>query len=234
MLAGEDKYGTVILSFTGGGYMEEGPNLVEITSQKYSVHPSPSSPGCTIKHTLALEGGREIVTSQYRLPGPDGFAALLFGRTLPDLSAAKYIAPANREKLRIYKKDIGVRTLFCFAIATEPTFDAGTLKTPMKVTARTFSEFQIIALTGLLHVPRIEQSDWVHLCTSTPKFSPDETPLLIRDLPSNSVNQLAKDALASLEKLKAATFQRHLRFGASEWKLKTLLADFWKIPLDGL
>lgn len=230
MLAGEQKDGTVILSFTGGGYMEDGTSHIPITSQKYSVHPSPGSPGSTIKHTLALAEEREIVTSQYRLPGPDGFAALLFGRTVPDLALDKYLAPTNREQVRIYGADIGVRTLFSFVIAAEPQFDARSLVSAFAVTSRTFSQFQIIVLTGLFDVPTLPQSDWVHMGTSTPKFAPTDVPVQARDLAANPVQQLVLEAQATLALLKGRLWERQLAAGASAFQLSALLREFRMFP----
>ena len=176
----ERTNGDLVILLRYATYAEFNGENIETLGQRYSIHRSPSSPGFTIKQTLSLQGGRQMDTAQFRTPGPDGFVALVFGKTVQDLVGKHYNLDAHKKDriVRMYDDDLGSATLFYFLIVTE--HDNYTIAaTKLKPTIMTFKYFDIITLSGFIAAPPNSGSDSIHVGTSFPRFDPTQPPVRI-------------------------------------------------------
>jgi hypothetical protein len=214
----EQRNGDLLVLIKHGEHYEGNEGARHRTAgQHYSVHCSPNTAGFTVKHTLSLHGGGQVDTAQFKLPGPDGPATMIFGRTVPDLDLPRYILRARRrdEILRLYDADIGSMTMFYFVLAVSTDFDTASLNSNLHIIAARFRRFQLLALSGFFYVPAISEADLIHPGTSMPRFDPVQDPVqVVPPRPCSRVQEEIREAELLVPILAQATFERHARFAA--------------------
>ena len=216
----ERKSGDLLIFLKFAGMYEHvDGNKIAVSGQRYSVHCSPNSEGRTVKHTLDFSGNGKIDSAQFYLPGFDGFTALLFGKTVQNLAPKKYLLMKNNNDkiIKLCQFDIGIMTMFYFIIITDIDYEIKNYNSKMNVKILQFSKFNLVVLSGFFPVPALPEADIMHLCTSIPRFDPNDAPLYLEPPnPSFSFQYWLDFAESAVPKLADATLLRLQRFKFDE------------------
>ena len=187
---------------------------IAIRNLKYSVHRSLQSGagGFTVKQRYDLAGDKMMDGAQFRTPGPDGLVALIYGRTVQDLSRPAYdlrAAPKDRV-LTLFPQGLGVGTMFYFLVVMERNLRGVVGETKLNPTYIDFEHFGVLMLSGFLPFPPLNGCDQISWYTSLPRYHPETAPFQVEntELVSGSVQDAAAMAEAIVPMLAKLTANR--------------------------
>ena len=165
-----------LLERRGANYMTGTP----ILEQRFSIHPSlKSAEFTTVKHTTNLADGKRIVHTALTdaVKGKTGFF-MIFARRAPIMSADKYLL-SERDRNRSTIVDLpeynqATHTLFysLFVGPNEIEF-RGPENREVIVKQYSLKRFRIVFVAGLLSLPSVHSSEFMHILTMDPSLSSD-------------------------------------------------------------
>ena len=191
------------------GSLRSGP----IKNEHVSIHQSANSNGFLIKTTTLLEEGQIITNAQFRQPGPDGLAALIYGHATADLSNSRYDCKCKKEDnlVYLYKDDIaGSGILFYFLIASASSGDFP-LNAKTEPTILHFKNFTILCLSGFLPLLPFRKSVKFRYVTSAPRTGQANDPAPLKmDLTALPLQTCVNLAESNIEPLARLLYNEHL------------------------
>ncbi|EHR03676.1 hypothetical protein [Bradyrhizobium sp. WSM471] len=192
LAAQETSDGSVMLFSRSETNHEDGGANVPISFERYSLHPSDSAPGTTIKRSTKLADGR-LITSAAFIENSKGFLLWnVYARRCARLDQPRYTAnPKPRDKLiRIADPfthmDTSSPVYFVFAALPVHTFEF----TPgFRLQTAQFTRFQLAVYSTYMNVPAIRAADIFIPATSQQHIRhPDDAAPIVKPVTGGSEN----------------------------------------------